>query len=492
MAIRTDVPYIDGSPAELAAVARFEVVNPATEQVVAEPVLGDDRHVDAAVTAAQRAQRQWAALPAHRRGEVLWRWAELIGAHAEELARLDTINMGRAIRDSLPEARAIGRVPRYWAGMADKICGTELPVVPGHHSYVRREPLGTVAVILPWNGPVGGFVERVSAATACGNAVVVKPSELAPQSSILLAHLATEAGMPPGLVNVITGDGSTGAKVVAHPGVAGVSFTGSVATGRAVARAAADGLKKVTLELGGKSPNIVFPDADLDEVLRGTLWGVFYNSGQVCCAGTRLLVHRAIADELVERLARRAERIRVGDPLDPSTHIGPVASRVQYQRVTGYIQEALAKGARPVTGGGRPQSLPDRGFFIAPTVLDRVDPHDRVCQDEIFGPVLTVIPFDDEDHAVHLANDVRYGLAAKVWTSDINRMLRMATELEAGSVWGNTAQVYDPAFPFGGFKDSGVGNDSAQGAVEANTRLKTVSIRFDPSAPRPGWDDLDE
>ena len=256
----------------------------------------------------------------------------------EELARLDTLSVGRAYRDTSAEARGGGRVPRYWAGMAGKkIEGSHLPVIPGHLSYTAREPLGVVGLILPWNGPVGAFVESVLAAVACGNAVVVKPSEMAPLSALRLAELATEAGMPSGLVNVVTGDGSTGSLLVRHPGIDGIGFTGSVETGRLIARAAADRLTKVTLELGGKSPNIIFGDADLASAIRGTTWGIFYNAGQVCCAGSRLLVERSIYSEVLTALSSLATTIRVGDPMDPANHIGPLACRKQYERVNSYL-----------------------------------------------------------------------------------------------------------------------------------------------------------
>jgi acyl-CoA reductase-like NAD-dependent aldehyde dehydrogenase len=350
-----------------------------------------------------------------------------------------------------------------------------------------RDPLGVSGVILPWNGPVQGFVGRVAAALACGNGVVVKPSEFSPLSALRLAQFTLAAGMPEGLVNVLTGDGRVGATLAAHPDVDGISFTGSVPTGRKVNQAAASTFKKVVLEMGGKSPNIVFADADLDQALRGTIWGVFYNTGQVCCAGTRLIIERSIASDFVARLKEKAGQVRVGDPMDPSVHIGPIVCKKQYDRVQSYLEIGRAE-ARVELGGGRPSSLPgDTGFYVEPTIFTEAIPSMRISREEIFGPVLTVLEFDDEEEALELANDVEYGLSANIWTQDSGRLLRMAERVEAGTVWCNTARLYDPALPFGGYKNSGLGNASGEGAIEGNTKLKRVSVRFDPRAAAPGW-----
>jgi acyl-CoA reductase-like NAD-dependent aldehyde dehydrogenase len=334
-------------------------------------------------------------------------------------------------------------------------------------------------------------VNRVSAALACGNAVVVKPSEFSPLSALRMAELATEAGLPPGLVNVVTGDGRTGALLTEHPGIEGISFTGSVATGRRVAAAAGGALKKTVLELGGKSPSIVFADADLDAALRGSLWGVFHNSGQACVASTRLLVQASIADRFVARVVERAGRVRVGDPTRDGVHLGPLVSRRQYDIVTGYLAAGRDEGATVAVGGGRPPGHADGpGFYVAPTVFTGVTSGMRIAQEEIFGPVLSVLTFETEADAVALANDVEYGLSASIWTGDVGRMLRMADALRAGTIWGNTARLLHPALPFGGFRSSGVGNASGEGAVDGNTRLKRVSIRYGEDAQTPGWDDV--
>ena len=482
-----EYPFIAGHRDTSRSAETFETVNPATEEVISQVVQCGQRHVDDAVEAARVAQRTWWAMPPAGRGERIWRWGELLVEHSEELAKLDTIDMGKPIRDSLATTPVTAKLCRYYGGLADKIWGHMVPVTPGHLSYTRRDPLGVSGIILPWNGPVQAFVGRVTAALACGNGVVVKPSEFSPLSALRLAELTLAADMPEGLVNVLTGDGRVGAMLAAHPGVDGVSFTGSVPTGRKVNEAAASTFKKVILEMGGKSPNVVFADADLDEALRGTIWGVFYNTGQVCCAGTRLIVERGIARDFVARLKQKVSQVRVGDPMDPSVHIGPIVCRKQYDRVRSYLEVGRAE-ARVELGGGRPRGLPgEGGFYVEPTIFTQALPTMRISQEEIFGPVLTVLEFDDEEEALQLANGVDYGLSATIWTRDSARLLRMAERVEAGTVWCNTARLYDPALPFGGYKNSGLGNASGEGAIEGNTKLKRVSIRFDPRAAAPGW-----
>jgi acyl-CoA reductase-like NAD-dependent aldehyde dehydrogenase len=478
-------PLIAGVRVRRSGARTFPSIDPATEEVIAEIVQSSAEQVDLAVTTAAEAQRHWSRRSPDARASVLWRWGELILAARDELARLDTRDIGRPIRDATEDPVACARAARYWGGMAEQIQGDQLPTVPGHLTFTVREPIGVVAVIVPWNGPMLSMCNRVAPALACGNGVVVKPSEWSSMSAGRLAELAIEAGMPAGLLNVVLGDGRVGAALVEHPRVGAVSFTGSVATGRAIARAAAG--KALTMEMGGKSPNIVFADADLDTAVDAAVWGVFANSGQVCCAGTRLLVQRAVAPTFVASVAERTARLRVGDPLDERTQLGPLASKNQYDRVTRYLEAALRGGARFAVGGGRPGDVGEVGYYVAPTVVCDVAPDADIVRDEIFGPVLAVQEFDTEEQAVALANDSRYGLAANIWTENSGRMLRVADRLEIGTIWGNSSRVMDPALPFGGFKDSGLGNAYGEAAVAGLTRLKRVSVRYGNDSAFPRW-----
>lgn len=490
MSSTLEFPFIDGSSDTSRAHRTFRVVNPATERVIAEVVEGDQSHVNDAVRSAAEGQKAWVTLPTAKRSEAMWAWAHLIEARGEECVRLDTLNMGRPLRDGRAELAGIAARARYWAGMIDKISGRQIPTVRGHLSYTVREPLGVVAVIVPWNGPTSNFVGRSALSLACGNAVVVKPSEMSPQSGLRLAELAVMAGIPNGVINVLPGGPQTGSTLASHPDVGGIAFTGSVAAGRAVAHAAADTFKSVALELGGKSPNIVFADADLDAAARGSVWGVFANSGQVCCGGTRLLVEASVADEFLDRIVRMTRAVRVGDPLDAANHIGPVASQRQHQRVLDYLSLGKDEGADLAIGGGRPAGVGSDGYYVAPTIFRSVEPGMRIAREEIFGPVLSVIAFKDEEEALSISNEVEFGLSASIWTSDVGRMLRMAEKLESATIWGNTMRLFHPSLPFGGFKSSGIGNTAGIDAIEGQTKLKRVSIRFDPEAPAPGWDDL--
>jgi acyl-CoA reductase-like NAD-dependent aldehyde dehydrogenase len=484
------LPFIGGERVGDRIDDTFAVVNPATGEAITRVVRCDDAHLDWAVEAGHAAQAEWMRLPASRRAELLWRWGDLITRDAAIVAAVETTEIGKPIRDSLPEASRLARTAQYWAGMTDKILGTQMPISPGALSYTVRQPVGVVGSVTPWNGPASGSISRISSVLACGNAVVLKPSEWSSISAGYLAELTVEAGIPPGLVNVVTGDGMVGAAVASHPGISAIRFTGSVDTGRRVALAAAPSFKQVVLEMGGKSPCVVFDDADLDAAVRGTAWGVFLNSGQVCCAGTRLLVQETIAPEFVERLAALTRKIKVGDPFDPTNHLGSVASRQQCDRVMGYIERGLDEGADLIVGGTRPEGVEESGYFVAPTIFGGADPSMAIAREEIFGPVLTVLTFKDEAHALELANGIEFGLAASVWTQDVSRMLRLADRLESGSVWCNTARLMDPGLPFGGFKSSGLGNSRGQGAIDGSTKVKAVTIHYDPTVRTPGWDDL--
>jgi acyl-CoA reductase-like NAD-dependent aldehyde dehydrogenase len=474
------LPHVGGSRVAPSGSDTFELVNPATGDAFAEVASSDEAQLDAAVDAAHAAQREWSRFGPEKRAALLWKWGELVLAEADDLAAADTLTMGKPLRETKREAPSIANRIRYWAGMADKINGRQLPIIPGHLSYTVREPLGVVGVIIPWNGPMGMFVGRTSVALACGNGVVAKPSEITPLSALRLAELTVEAGIPAGLVNVVTGDGSVGAMLAAHPRVEGLQFTGSVETGRKVATLAAPTFKQVVLELGGKAPNIVFADADLDAAARGTAWGVFSNSGQACVATSRLLVERSVADEVVDRIVAVARGLKVGDPNDPTVQLGPLSSARQHSRVCDYLDLAVAENAIAIVGGS---AIDGPGYYVEPTVFVGVESQMRIAREEIFGPVLSVIPFDSEDEVIDVANSVEFGLSANIWTSDVGRMLRLAERIDAGTIWGNTARLLHPGLPFGGFKDSGLGNASGEGALEGNTRLKRVSVLYDAQGP---------
>jgi acyl-CoA reductase-like NAD-dependent aldehyde dehydrogenase len=481
MALETAL--IGGSRQAANGGATLASVNPANGEVIAEFAVGDAGAVDAAVASAQAAQREWWALHGRERARLLWTWGDLIERHAAELAELDVRDVGKVRTDALAEAGAAARAARYWSGAAERLIGQTIPTMPGHLSYTTREPLGVVGVILPWNGPTGTAVARVAPALTCGNAVVVKPSEYSPLSAFRVAELAIEAGMPAGLVNVVPGDGSTGALLADHGGVGGVSFTGSVPTGRKVAQAAVGHFAKALMELGGKAPNIVFADADLEAAISGSTWGIFHNAGQICVASSRLLVQEPVADRVVDAVAGQAERIRVGDPMKPGTHIGPIVSARQYERVVGYIDAGRDEGARLRTGGGTPEGVDAAGLYVSPTVFTDVDPGMRIASEEIFGPVLSVFTFRTEDEAIELANSLDYGLSANVWTRDLDRALGVAGQIQAGNVWVNSARVMDPSLPFGGLKNSGIGNANGFDVLEELTQTKRVSVNYGGAGP---------
>ena len=463
-----------------------EVINPASEHTVTHVAVTTAAQLDRAVEEAVAAQKQWIALSPDTRASIIWKWGEVIAAHAGELADLVTLETGKPINDSRAEAASAPRTARYWAGMTDKIHGMQIPVSPGHLSYTFREPLGVVAGIMPWNGPVASFVGRVASGLATGNAVVLKPSEFSLLAPLRLSDLAAEAGVPAGMVSTVTGASDVGGSLAAHPGVGGVVFTGGVASGRRVNVAAAETFKKVTLELGGKAPAFVFADADLDAALQSVAYGIFGNCGQVCVATSRLLVHTSIAEEFTARLVRAAQRIRVGDPMDTSTRMGPLISAQQYQSVSNFLEVGHAE-AEVLTGGGRPDGFESKpGFYVAPTIYSDPEGKSRLAREEVFGPVLTIMTFDSEDEALRLANDIDLGLSANIWTQNVGTALRLAEKVEAGTIWVNATRVMDPALPFGGFKNSGVGNAFGEGAIEGQTRLRRVTIRHD-SQPEKLW-----
>jgi aldehyde dehydrogenase (NAD+) len=457
----------------------MEVVNPATEEVIATVASADKSDVDEAVKAARAAfTGPWGRMSARERGRLVSKLADRLLERADEVARLETLHNGKPIFESRQiEIPAAAECFEYYAGWADKIMGETIPVKGNYLTYTLREPLGVVAAIVPWNFPLLLAAWKVAPALACGNVVILKPASQTPLTAIALGEIAVEVGLPPGVLNVITGPGSTvGQAIVEHPGIDKIAFTGDTRTGKGIMRAAADTLKKITLELGGKSPNIVLADADVDAALRGATTGIFYGKGEVCAAGSRLLVDKSIKSEFMEKLAARAKKMVAGDPLDPKTRYGALASRKQLETVQRYVDIAKKEGATLVAGGERADIGTGKGYFFQPTIFDNVAPESTISREEIFGPVLATIEFADVDEAIARANDSPYGLAAAVWTRDIKKAHYVARKLQAGTVWINTYNVYDTAAPFGGYKASGFGREMSSHALEHYTQVKSVWV----------------
>ncbi len=460
----------------------FEAYDPATGEAIARVAEAAAEDVDRAVKAARAAlDGPWAKMSPAERERVLHRAADLIEKHAEELAQLESLNNGKTIREAksgdLPLSVALFR---YYGGWPTKIHGETVPVsVPYYPGakflhYTVREPVGVVGAIIPWNFPLLMAVERLAPALACGNAVVLKPAEQTPLSALRLGELLLEAGLPEGVVNVVPGFGETaGAALAAHPDVDKITFTGSTEVGRKIIQASAGNIKKVSLELGGKSPNIVFADADLEAAAKGMFMGIFYNQGQTCSAGSRVFVERSKFEELVHALAERAKTVRQGPGLDPRTQMGPLVSEEQKRRVLGYIEAGKKEGAKLLAGG---ESGAGKGYFVKPTVFSEVKDGMKIAQEEIFGPVVSVMPFDSVDEVVSRANGTPYGLVAGLWTKDIKKAHQLSQRIKAGVVWINCYQFVDAAAPWGGYKQSGYGREKGQYAVDLYTQLKSVWV----------------
>jgi aldehyde dehydrogenase (NAD+) len=469
--------YIDGEHRAALAGRTFESVNPTTGKPWADVAAADEADVNAAVAAANTAFRHesWYGLSPTRRGRLLMRWGDLIGEHAEEIAELETRDNGKLYREMVSQLRVIPDWLYYYGGLADKVEGRVIPLdMPAVLNYTLHEPLGVVAVIVPWNSPTFLALMGVAPALAAGNTVVVKPSEITSPSMVRVAELATRAGFPPGVVNVVTGAGETGRAVTGHPRVAKVTFTGGTATGSALAEQLGKRLARYTLELGGKSPNIVFQDADTERALAGVFAGIFAAAGQTCIAGSRALIHESLFDSFVWELVDRARVIRIGDPLLDTTQMGPLATASHRARVDEMVTAARADGAEVLHGGHKLElDTHPNGYFYAPTIV-RASNDAAISQEEVFGPVLTVIPFRSDDEAVELANATRFGLAAGVWTKDVRRAHTMASRLEAGIVWLNTYRAEAFNSPFGGYKASGVGRANGEEAIYEYLQTKSV------------------
>ncbi len=470
-------PYlVDGAWLAPEGAELLDVIDPATEQLITRVPQAGAAEVDAAVAAAKRAHddRRWSGMSPHDRSRLLHRVADLVEERLEELAVLETRDNGKPIERSRADTATAARVFRYYAGAPSRLTGTVVPIDGGqHHVYTTLEPVGVAALILPWNFPIMTGAFKLAPALAAGCAVVVKPAEQTPLTMLRVAAICEEAGVPAGVVNVLTGDGRVGAALTAHPDVAKVSFTGSTDVGRKVMTAASADFKRLTLELGGKSPNIVFEDADLDAVVLTAMRASFGHSGQMCTAGSRLLVQRSILEQATEKLAAAVRRVPLGDGLAGGVTVGPLVSEEQRGQVLGYIEAGRAEGATVLVGG----TAPDRpGYYVEPTLFTGVTNDMTIAREEIFGPVVGIIPFDDEDEAVAIANDQRYGLAAGVWTKDLARAHRMGQRLRAGTVWVNTYNVFDPALSFGGVGESGMGRDLGEEALLGFCESKSVVI----------------
>jgi aldehyde dehydrogenase (NAD+) len=467
-----DGQWVDGSK-------KFDTTNPANGEVLTQIAEASAEDVDRAVQAARKAFEDrsgpWRKMSASERGRLIWGLADRVEKHIDELAELETLDNGKPIFESrYVDMPMVIDVLRYYAGWATKIQGETVNTFETAFTYTLREPVGVVGLIIPWNFPLLLASWKLGPALACGCTVVLKPAEQTPLTTLRFGQLALEAGVPAGVLNILTGGPETGKAMVRHPGIDKIAFTGSTVVGKEIMRGAADSLKRVTLELGGKSPNIVFADSDVDNAVKGAINGIFYGKGEVCNAGSRLFVESKVRDEFLDKLVGRAKKLQPADPLDPKTRMGAIVSQEQMQTVLGYIEAGKKEGARLVAGGNRVSVDGGKGFFLEPTIFGDVTNDMKIAQEEIFGPVLATLSFDDIDQVVDLANRNQYGLAAAVWTRDVKKAHTISRQLKAGTVWINTYGLMDAALPFGGYKSSGFGRELGVNAIEHYTEVKTV------------------
>ena len=489
-AIHTQL-FIDGKFVDAESGETMATLNPHDNSEIAQIAMAGHADVDKAIHAAQRAYPKWSRMSAMDRGRILLKLADLIEANAEQLALLESLDTGHPIRDSrILDVPRTAVTYRYFGGMADKFQGDVVPVEAGFLNYVSREPLGVVGQVVPWNFPLMFTSWKMAPALAAGNCVVLKPAEITPLSSLRIAELMAEAGMPDGVVNILPGLGQVAGQYIAeHPEIAKIAFTGSTATGRRIVQASAGNLKKVQLELGGKGANIVFEDAFLPAAINGAAWAIFHNQGQACIAGARLVLHESIAEEFLEKFTALAKSIRLGNPLDPNTEMGPLTSQMHRDRVLSYVDIARQEGGEVLSGGKAPGGDLSAGCYVEPTIVRAKSTHDRIAQEEVFGPFVTVLTFKTDEEALAIANSTEYGLGAGLWTRNLQRAHLMAREIKSGMVWINCYKRVNPGSPFGGVGQSGYGREMGFDVMREYTQAKSVWVNIDaqivPHYPRP-------